>query len=322
MVDIEFIRKKYLLDHWSIRTISRRLGILRQAVRKALKSADQPRYRLSQPRARPVLGPYEGIIESWLEQDKQAPTKQRHTAKRIFDRLRDEYDFGGAESTVRRYVRGARLSQMEVFVPLSAEWGEQAQVDWGEARARSGGQEVRAHIFNLCLRASGVRFIWAAPTEKLEAFLEGHCRAFAWLGGVPRECLYDNLKTAVVKILAGSHRQEHAYFSSLRAHYLFDSRFCRPGEAHEKGAAENAVGYSRRNALVPLPDMPDFQTLNQYLLQWCERERSRQADKWAQERLALRALPAVDFQPCVIEQRSVSRMQPGEGGSQPLLPAQ
>jgi hypothetical protein len=171
---------------------------------------------------------------------------------------------------------------------------------------RIGGAEVRAHLFNLCLRKSGVRFLWAAPTEKLEAFLEGHCRAFAWLGGVPKECLYDNLKTAVLKILAGAERQEHSYFSSLRAHYLFDSHFCRPGEAHEKGAAENAVGYSRRNALVPVPDMPSWQAINDHLLQWCESERQRQADKWDRERLALRALPLASFEPCLIQERSVS----------------
>ena len=118
------------------------------------------------------------------------------------------------------------------------------------------GTPVTVHLFCLRMRASGAPFAWAAPTEKPEAFLEGHRRAFEWLGGVPAECVYDNLKTAVLRILAGPAREEQTVFASLRAHYLFDSLFCRPREGHEKGAVENLVGYVRRNALVPVLDFP------------------------------------------------------------------
>ena len=308
MVDIEFIRKKRFLDGWSIRKISRQLGVSRQVVRKALRSAEIPRYRLSKPRLCPVMDAYRELILTWLGQDEKAPPKQRHTARRIYDRLCQEYGFKGAESTVRGYVQQLRQGKAEVFIPLTAGWGEQAQVDWGEARVRIAGQEVKAHIFNLCLRASGVRFVWASPTEKLEAFLEGHCRAFSWLGGVPKECLYDNPKTAVLRILAGPEREEHSHFASLRAHFLFDSLFCRPAEAHEKGAVENSVGYCRRNALVPVPEQPSWQTLNDYLLGWCGRERERLADKWAAEKAALRPLPAQPFQCCIIKSALVSRL--------------
>lgn len=295
MVDVEFIRKKHFVEGWSIRKISRQLSLSRQAVRKCLASADPPRYRLTNSRSCPVMDPYRDLIRGWLEQDEHAPTKQHHTSKRIFDRLVGEYTFGGAESTVRHFVAQLRPTMREVFIPLEAKWGQQAQVDWGQAVVRIGGDQVTAHLFCLRMRASGVPFAWAAPTEKLEAFLEGHCRAFSWLGGVPWEGLYDNPKTAVVRILAGPERQEHILFSSLRAHYLFDSLFCRPAQAHEKGAVENLVGYVRRNTLVPVPDFPSWEALNAHLLSWCEKERERLKERWTKDQAGLRPLPEQPF---------------------------
>ncbi len=295
MVDVEFIRKKHLVDGWSIRRISRQLGLARQTARKAVASAEPPRYHLSKPRPCPIMGPYGEIIRTWLAQDAQAPPKQRHTGKRIYDRLVAEYGFTGAESSVRRVVAHLRPKQPEAFIPLTAAFGQQAQVDWGQAQVVIAGKPVVAHLFCLRLRASGVPFAWAAPTEKLEAFLEGHRRAFEWLGGVPAECVYDNLKTAVLRILAGPEREEHTAFASLRAHYLFDSLFCRPGEGHEKGAVENLVGYVRRNALVPVPDFPSWDALNAHLRAWSEQECQRRADRWLREQAALRPLPAQPF---------------------------
>lgn len=185
MVDKEFIRKKYLRNKWSIRKISRQLSISRQTVRRALKDADPPQYHLSELRPSPVMDPFRKIILAWLKEDEQAPRKQRHTARRIFHRLRDEYGFRGSEATVRRYVARLRPKTPEVMLPLAADWGQQAQVDWGQAKVYIAGEPKVAHIFCLKMRASGVPFVWAAPTEKLEAFLEGHRRAFEWLGGVP-----------------------------------------------------------------------------------------------------------------------------------------
>jgi hypothetical protein len=200
---------------------------------------------------------------------------------------------------VRRAVARLRPKTPEVFIPLAVGWGEQAQVDWGQAVVRIAGQSVVVHLFCLRMRTSQVPFVWAAPTEKLEALLEGHVRAFAWLGGVPATCLYDNPKTAVVRILAGPHRQQHEIFSSLRAHYLFESVFCRPAQGHEKGAVENLVGYARRNALVPVPAVASFAELNAHLLAWCEQARRRLADRWVPERAALRPLPPSGFRPAL-----------------------
>ena len=306
MVDIEFIRKKHFVEGWTIRRISRQLDVSRQVVRKSLASADLPRYRLTQCRPCAVMDPFRDVILGWLAQDELAPPKQRHTAKRIFDRLVAEYTFRGAESTVRHFVAKLRPATREVYIPLEACAGQQAQIDWGQAVVRIGGEQVTAHLFCLRMRASGVAFAWAAPTEKLEAFLEGHCRAFSWLGGVPWEGLYDNPKTAVVRILAGPERQEHVLFSSLRAHYLFDSHFCRPAQAHEKGAVENLVGYVRRNALVPLPDFPSWEALNEHLLLWCEKDRERLKEGWAKEQAGLRPLPLRPFRAALTRLAPVS----------------
>ena len=308
MVDIEFIRKKNMVDGWSIRKISRQLKVARQTVRKALLSAETPSYKVREPRSCPVTGPYRSIIESWLSEDRKAPVKQRHTATRVYDRLAAEYKFTGGESTVRRLVARIIKKQPEVFIPLTAGWGQQAQVDWGQAIVEMDGVTVVAHLFCLRMRASEVPFVWAAPTEKLEAFLEGHRRAFEWLEGVPAECLYDNPKTAVVRILAGPERVEHTVFSSLRAHYLFDSLFCRPAEGHEKGAVENLVGYVRRNALVPVPAVASWDELNAHLLAWCERERTRLLEKWEMERRHLRPLPAIPFRCAITHLAPVSRL--------------
>lgn len=308
MVDIEFIRKKHEIDGWSIRKISRQLKIARQSVRKALVSAEAPQYKIVQPRPCPVTGPYRDIIQTWLSEDQKAPAKQRHTATRVYDRLASEYQFTGGESSVRRLVARLKKKQPEVFIPLAAAWGQQAQVDWGQAVVEMGGAAVVVHLFCLRMRASEVPFVWAAPTEKLEAFLEGHRRAFEWLGGVPDQCLYDNPKTAVVRILAGPERVEHTVFSSLRAHYLFDSLFCRPAEGHEKGAVENLVGYVRRNALVPVPSVASWDELNTHLLAWSERERIRLGEKWEMEHQHLRPLPATPFRCALTHLAPVSRL--------------
>lgn len=308
MVDIEYIRKKHFIEGWKIRKISRNLGISRQTVRKALKSSEIPRYTLTQAKPCPVLDPYKAIIEEWLEQDKAAPKKQRHTARRIYQRLRDEHGYEGSEPTVRRYVRILKQQKTEEFVPLSADWGEQAQVDWGRAKVYLDGKLTEVCLFCLRLKASLVPFVWASPTEKLEAFLEGHKRAFEWLGGVPASLVYDNPKTAVTKILKGPHRQEHTIFSSLKAHYLFDSDFCNPRRGNEKGTVENLVKFVRQNTMVPVPSFKSLEELNRYLLAWCEQERQKRLADWEQERQSLMPLPSMPFKCSVTHMVSTSNL--------------
>ncbi len=302
MVDVEFIKLR-ARDGWSIREISRRSGWSRQAIRKALAApAAPPRYELSAPRPSPVMGPYLDLVRDWLEDDEAAPPKQRHTARRIYDRLVDEHGFSGAEVTVRQAVarlRGAR-PRHEAFVPLEAPFGRVAQVDFGSAVVTIAGERAEVALFCLRAKASKVPFVVAYPTERLEAFLAGHVEAFAFFGGVFSELWYDNARTAVVRILAGPEREEHERLSALRAHYLFASSFCTPGRGNEKGSVENLVGYVRRNALVPYTrSFPTLAALNAHLRAWCERERARHDEAWQLERATLGELPAHPFSPSV-----------------------
>lgn len=312
MVDKEFIRKKHLVDGWSIREISRQCKISRQTVRKMLVDAEIPKYTLTVSRPRPSMERWIPVIEQWLNDDEKpgVPLKQRHTAIRIHERLTEEFpeEFDAAESTVRHWVRRLRNKTKEAFVPLSADAGELIEADFGAVVVRVNGEEVNAHMFVARLRNSGIIFAHAFRTEKIEAFLEGHRLAFEWFGGVPASIRYDNPKTAVTKILAGPAREEHQLLSSLRAHYLFDSDFCRPGEGHEKGGVENGVGYVRRHTCVPVPEVRDLEELNGIILRWCEKQRHSNWSKWEQERQGLRALPSHPHSCATSHQVEVSKM--------------
>ncbi len=309
MVDVEYIKKRQEAG-WSIRKIARRLEVSRQTVRKVLAGpAEAPRYRPKVSRPQPVMGPYLPILKDWLEADQEAPRKQRHTARRAYDRLVEEYDFPGSEVTVRRAVRELRGRLTEVYVPLEAVPGKTAQADFGQAQVLIAGRSTRAFLFCLRAKYSRVPFVIAFPTEKLEALLAGHVAAFEFFGGVFSEIWYDNPKTAVVRILAGHEREEHEDFSRLRAHYLYDSAFCTPAEAHEKGSVENLVGYVRRNTLVP-HDRPfaSFEELNRHLRAWCEGERVRQGEAWDLEETALRELPPHPFRAASSRPVSISKL--------------
>jgi transposase len=295
MVDKEYIRKRHFVDGWSIREISRRCGVARQTVRKLLLDSEVPHYRLTKPRPRPVMEKWLPVIEAWLREDELpgVPRKQRHTSARIHERLKEEYpmEFDAAESTVRHWVARLRKKHKEAFIPLTADAGELAEADFGKVTVKLNGKLTELSMFVMRLRNSGVIFAHAFKTEKLEAFLEGHRLAFEWFGGVPGDVRYDNPKTAVTKILTGPLREEHELLSSLRAHYLFDSNFCRPGEPNEKGSVENGVGFVRRHACVPVPDLPDLEAFNAHLLNWCTKQRDKRWSMWEQERAALRPLP-------------------------------
>jgi transposase len=229
-----------------------------------------PGYRRSKPPARPKLDPFIGVIDRILEEDKSRPAKQRHTSKRIFERLRDEHGYAGGLTIVKDYVHERRLRQREVFVPLGHQAGH-AQVDFGEAIGIIGGVERKIHFFAFDLPYSDACFVVAYPAETSEAFCDGHVRAFTFFGGVPQSILYDNTKLAVARILGDGKRQRTRVFSELQSHYLFEDRFGRPGKGNDKGKVEGLVGYARRNFLVPIPVFDSFEALNAYLLDCCRR---------------------------------------------------
>jgi transposase len=305
----EQIRRDREREGLSIRALAARHGVHRRAVRQALASPVPPARRSPQGRPAPKLGEYRAVIDEWLLADREAPRKQRHTAKRIHQRLVDEHGADVAEVTVRQYVR-ARKRQLgwpvaEVFVPQHHEPGATAEVDWGEAEVDLAGERVTVHLFVMRASFSGVVFCQASPVETQQAFLELHVQALEWFGGVFATIRYDNLKSAVKQVLKGRRRVESDRFIALRSHYLFESQFTTPGiqGAHEKGGVEGEVGRFRRNHLVPVPSLADLAELNALLLTGCEADLARQITgrtgtiraAWAIERPLLRALPAEAF---------------------------
>ena len=258
------VRRGVMVEGMSIREASRVFGLHRDTVRKMLAYSAPPGYRRQTSPRRPKLEPYTGVIDRILDDDHRVPRKQRHTAQRIFERLRDEYGFGGGYTTVKDYVREHRRRTQEMFVPLSHAPGH-AQCDFGEALVVIGGVQQKAHYFVLDLPHSDGCFIKAYPAETTEAFLDGHVSAFAFLGGAPQSILYDNTKLAVARILGDGRRKRTRAFTELQSHYLFEDRFGRPGKGNDKGKVEGMVGYVRRNFLVPIPSFESFTALNAHL---------------------------------------------------------
>ena len=268
------VRRACHVEGMSTREASRVFGVDRKTVRKMLSFSVPPGYRRSAPPRRPKLGPFTGIIDRILEDDRTSHRKQRHTAKRIFDRLRDEYGFTGGYTIVKDYVREQGLRSREVFVPLSHSPGH-AQADFGEAMAVIGGALRKIHFLAFDLPHSDGCFVAAYPAETTEAFCDGHNAAFAFFGGVPRSILYDNTKLAVARILGDGKRQRTRAFSGLQSHYLFEDRYGRPGKGNDKGNVEGVVGYARRNFMTPLPRFASWDAFNGHLEEQC---RNRQGN--------------------------------------------
>ena len=265
----EQIRKTHEREGLSVRALAERFGTHRRSVRQALLSAVPPPRRPRPARVCPVLDPCKPLINTWLEADKDAPKKQRHTATRVYQRLREEHGAEVGESTVRRYVAARKrergLPVREVMVPQHHRLGAEAEVDFGRVHFYLGELLVIGWMFVMRLSASGKGFHRIYLHQAQEVFLDGHVRAFDYFGAVPERIRYDNLGSAVAKVLKGRNRKESDQFFLLRSHYGFDSFFCIPGEegAHEKGGVEGEVGRFRRRRLVPVPRVSSMTELNE-----------------------------------------------------------
>jgi transposase len=309
------VRQFVFVEGNSRREAARVFGLSRETVSKMCRFSLPPGYTRMKAVVKPKLGPLLAVIDAILEADKTAPVKQRHTAKRVFERLRDEHGFGGGYTVVKDYVRMARARGRETFVPLSHPPGH-AQADFGEAVAVIGGIRRKIHFFCMDLPHSDGCFVKAYPAETTEAFLDGHVSAFAFFGGVPLSILYDNTKIAVAKICGDGKRERTRAFMELVSHYLFRDRFGRPGKGNDKGKVEGLVKYARANFMAPIPEAASFDDLNARLAERCLTRQADRAGRHAAtigERLAadlevLRDLPAVPLEPCEKRAARVSSM--------------
>lgn len=268
----ELIRRKHVIDGLSIRAISRELGHSRKTIRKVLAVGTPPGYRRGQPVASPVMDKVAGIVDAWREQDKTRPPKQRHTAQRIYERLRDEHGFTGSASAVRRYVCKLKATGKEVFMPLQFDPGEEAQVDWHTGWIIENGVQRKVQFFCMRMCYSKASFVVAYEHADLVSFLDGHIRAFEYFGGVPHRIAYDNLRSAVIRVGKGRERVLNETFKKLRCHYLFEARFCNVARGNEKGDVENLAKRSERTYLTPLPEVTSLSELNEHLWACCRKD--------------------------------------------------
>ena len=268
----ERIRKLHVQESMSQRSIALKLGISRNTVKKYIDGGNVPWERK----------PYESsggriitpavitfITQCFDEDDSHNHNKQKHTAKRIYDRLVDELSFEGSYTTIRRIVREVRNKTSEPFIPLEFDPGEAAQIDFGTAYIYENNEQVKIKYFCARLCYSGAIFVKAYYAEKEECFLDGIVSALEFFGGVPRNIIFDNAKVAVKEGYGAYVTKLSNGYRALKSHYAFNAQFCNPSSGNEKGLVENLVGYIRRNAMVPMPRVSNINQLNQLLRKRC-----------------------------------------------------
>jgi transposase len=301
-----YIRTAHRVYGKTIKQIVRETGHSRNTIKRILRN-EYIGYKKREHQPYPALDPYIDTIDKWLIDDKQRPKKQRHTAVRVFHRLKQEFGFSGSEATVRRYVREAKLRLglrgQQAFIPCEPPAGGEAEVDWGNCHAIIDGIMTPLKLFCMRSKYSGKHFVCCYPCERQQALFDGHIRAFEFFGGVFPVLIYDNLSTAVQRIYRGKERDLQKEYEKFTGYYNFQARFCNPGAAHEKGGVEGLVGYARRNYMVPVPQAKSIEELNEKLLSDClaygghkmaTREQSVN-DLYEDEKSHLIALPEVSF---------------------------
>ena len=308
MTQVQYIKHLYENEEESLRGIARRTNLSFQTVKKyaCLEDWNERDKKIGEPERYPVLGGYIQWVDQWMEEDKRAPRKQRHTVRRMYDRLVEEHGYPGSYSSVKKYVRKKRRKEAVQggYLPLAQPMGH-AQVDFGEfAYLDRNGEQKKAWALTISFPYSNAAFTQAFPAQNQECLLEGMNRIFEHIGGVPIRIKADNMTTAVAQVLKGTERVLTDGFSRFMLHHRFQADFCNPASGNEKGNVENKVGYSRRNFFVPVPTIEDFETFNEALWEKCEKDHQRShyqkgeliSNLWAEEKEKLLFLPKHPYQ--------------------------
>ena len=256
-------------DGTSIRQIARQFHHSRAKIREILENPQPEPYTRIKPVPAPVLGSFHGIIDGILAADENAPPKQRHTAMRVFTRLKEEYDYRGGYDVVRRYVLKHRRDRRETFIPLAHDPGQRLECDFGHVYVDFPDGRRQIPVFVAAWAYSNYSFALALPTERTEAILAGMVAAFDFFGHVPREVWWDNPKTVVAQIFKGRERKPNEYYAALASHYAFEPLFCMPARGNEKSHAETRVRVVQRQLATPVPHVADLATLNVHFRDRC-----------------------------------------------------
>ena len=320
MAQIKYIKDLYENEEASLREICRRTGHSFETVKKYAQRDDWREEKLPDLEAQryPNLEKYIPSIDEWMEADRKLPRKQRHTAMRIYRRLVEEQGYQGSYSSVKRYVRKKKLVMnlaADGYLPLAQPSGD-GQVDFGEnlyydAQKR----ERKGYELVVSFPQSNKGYAQFFPSQNQECLLEGLKRFFEHIGGVPPRLKFDNLSTAVVQVQENGERVLTEGFTRFMLHYRFQAEFCNPAAGNEKGNVENKVGYSRRNAFVPVPTVTSFEEFNEWLWEWCEQDAQRLHYKykipiqelWEADRASLLKLPEYPFPVFRYEALSVNK---------------
>ena len=310
MDKINDIRNRYYRKGENISEIAKSMQLDRKTVQKYVDKNDfnEPKQKpLSEQGLCPKLEPYKSIIDKWLKKDKQAPRKQRHTAKRVFNRLKEEVrEFDCSYRTVATYyaVKHSEIYSgiKEGFLPLEHRPGE-VQVDFGAADFWENGRLISGKYLEVSFPYSNKGYLQLFYGENIECLLEGLDAIFRYIGAVPEEAWFDNTKTIVTKIIKGGGREITERFNRFKEHYRFQAVFMNPGEGHEKGNVENKVGYHRRNLLVPVPRFISLSDYNQQLLKECDDDAKRDhyrynetiEQRFAEDLKHCHPLPEIEF---------------------------
>jgi transposase len=298
------IRLEVLREEKSKREILRDEGIHWETLKKIIKYSEPPGYRIGPPRPKPKIGPYLEQIAQIIEEDKELPKKQRHTAKRIYERIK-EMGYEGKYTQVKEAVREIKRLRQEVYMPLIHRPGD-AQVDFGYALAKVSGELRKVAFFIMALPYSDAFFVMSFERECTESYWEGHVRAFEFFGGVPSRISYDNSRVLVSKIIGPHERKLTDGFLKLQSHYLFREHFCRVRRANEKGVVEGVIKFARLNFFVPVPQVRDLKELNTRLVEMCLEDMKRRlrgksgtkAELLKEDQAAFISLPASPFDAC------------------------